>query len=94
MSSLALTPRGHLLLTVTHDAFLPSALVRRLKSAFGRGSGHGLFELGAGEVGTPLPADLSYWRDFGAQGILAITRLASCRVKGTLTPSTSKRKSS
>ena len=50
MSSLALTPRGHLVLTVTDEA-LPSALVRRLESAFGRGSGHELIELGAGEVG-------------------------------------------
>jgi superfamily II DNA or RNA helicase len=71
MSSLALTPRGHLLLTVT-DAALPSALVRRLESAFGRGSGHGLFELGAGEVGTAFPADLNYWRDFGARLVAAI----------------------
>ena len=71
MSSLALTPRGHLLLTVTDEA-LPSALVRRLESAFGRGSGHGLFELGAGEVGTALPADLNYWRDFGARLVAAI----------------------
>ena len=52
MSSLALTPRGHLLLGVTDDALLPSALVRRLESVFGRASGHGLLELGAGEVGT------------------------------------------
>ena len=31
-----------------------------------------MFELGAGEVGTALPADLSYWRDFGARLVAAI----------------------
>jgi len=64
MPSLTLTPRGQLLFTVTEDALQPSAaLSRKLESAFARGSGHGLFELGAGEVGTALPADFSYWRD-------------------------------
>ena len=51
---------------------LPGALLRRLESAFGRGSGHGLLELGAAEVGTALPADFSYWRDFGARLVTAI----------------------
>jgi hypothetical protein len=73
MPSLALTPRGHLLFTSTDDDLLPSnARLRRLESAFGRGSGYGLFELAAGEVGTTLPADLSYWRDFGARLVTAI----------------------
>src|ERR1700680_4384865 len=67
MPSLALTPRGHLLFTVADDTLqLPPALSRRLERAFARGSGHGLLELGAGEVGTALPADFSYWRDFAA----------------------------
>src|SRR5687767_12126278 len=73
MASLSLTPRGHLLFTVEEDAFsLSDSVVHRLETAFGRGSGHGLFELGAGEVGTALPADLSYWRDFGARLVTAI----------------------
>ncbi len=73
MPSLTLTPRGHLLFTVAEDALQPSAaLSRRLESAFARGSGHGLLELGAGEVGTALPADFSYWRDFGARLVTAI----------------------
>src|SRR5688572_26504643 len=71
-SSLALTPRGHLLFTVTDDALGPQANVRGLERAFSRGSGHGLFELGATEVGTALSADLSYWRDFAARLIAAI----------------------
>jgi superfamily II DNA or RNA helicase len=72
MSSLALTPRGHLLFTVTDYALVPQASVRGLERAFGRGSGHGLFELGATEVGTALPADLSYWRDFAARLVAVI----------------------
>ena len=73
MASLALTPRGHLLFTVADDALqLTGALARRLGSAFGRGSGHGLLELGAVEVGTSLPPDLSYWRDFATRFVTAI----------------------
>src|SRR5437867_6505850 len=73
MPSLTLTPRGQLLFTGVEDALQPSAaLSRRLERAFARGSGHGLFELGAGEVGTALPADFSYWRDFAARLVTTI----------------------
>jgi len=73
MASLALTPRGHLLFTAADGTFQPpGALLRRLERAFGRGAGHGLFELGAAEVGTALPADFSYWRDFAARLVTAI----------------------
>jgi superfamily II DNA or RNA helicase len=72
MPSLALTPRGHLLLTGADDAQPPAALKRTLERAFARGSGHGLLELGAGEVGTALPADFTYWRDFAARLITTI----------------------
>src|SRR5260221_11680994 len=73
MASLALTPRGHLLLSLADDEVgLTSGLARRLKSAFERGSGHGLLELGAAEAGTVLPADLGYWRDFAARLVTAI----------------------
>ncbi|MBA2301061.1 MAG: hypothetical protein H0W08_00340 [Acidobacteria bacterium] len=73
MASLALTPRGRLLFTVA-DGTLQSSetLLRRLESAFRRGSGRGLLELGAAEVGTTVPADLSYWRDFGARLVTTI----------------------
>ena len=69
MPSLALTPRGHLLFTGADDAPQPAAagLSRTLEGAFARGSGHGLLELGASEVGTALPADFNYWRDFAAR---------------------------
>lgn len=73
MPSLSLTPRGHLLFTVEENASsLSGPIGRRLETAFARGPGHGLFELGAGEVGTSLPPDLSYWRDFGARLVTAI----------------------
>jgi hypothetical protein len=73
MASIALTPRGHLLFTAADGTFqAPEVLSRRLESAFGRGSGHGLLELGAAQVGTALPPDFSYWRDFAARLVTAI----------------------
>ena len=56
-ASLALTPRGHLLFTVRTTPPTVERARRRLEAAFARGSGHGLLELGAAEVGTALPAD-------------------------------------
>jgi len=71
--SLALTPRGRLLFTVADEGSqLSATLNRTLEGAFARGSGHGLLELGAREVGTVLPADLSYWRDFAARLIATV----------------------
>ncbi|MBI4265486.1 MAG: DEAD/DEAH box helicase, partial [Acidobacteria bacterium] len=73
MPSIALTPRGHLLFTASDDAPDPTpVLSRTLEDAFARGSGYGLLELGAGEVGTLLPADVSYWRDFAARFVTAV----------------------
>src|SRR6266850_1478319 len=73
MPSLTLTPRGHLLFTVADDVLQPSAgLSRSVERAFARGSGHGLLELGAAEVGTKLPADFSYWRAFAARFVTTI----------------------
>jgi hypothetical protein len=58
---------------VADDAVQPTAaLSRGLESGFARGSGHGLLELGAAEVGTVLPADFGYWRDFAARLVTAI----------------------
>ena len=72
MLSLTLTPRGHLLLTAAADVLEPPAAFRRLENAFARGSGHGLLELGAAEVGTTLPAEVSYWRDFAARFVTTV----------------------
>lgn len=73
MPSLALTPRGHLLFTAADDAAQsPVLLAAKLEAAFARGSGPGLLDLGACEVGTALPADFSYWRDFAARFVTTI----------------------
>lgn len=65
-----LTPHGHLLLAPAPDApTLPEAVQRRLADAFARGSGHGLLQLGAGEVETVLPAALVFWREFATRYI-------------------------
>src|SRR5712692_9704347 len=71
--SLALTPRGRLLFTRADDASqLSAALDLTLEGAFARGSGHGLLELGAAEIGTARSADFSYWRDFAARLITTV----------------------
>jgi len=44
---------------------LPEAVSERLQRAFARGHGHGLLQLGAGEVKTQLPTLFVYWREFG-----------------------------
>ena len=47
-------------------------LEQRLRDCFERGAGHGLLQLGAGEVGTALPAAFSFWREFGARYVTAL----------------------
>jgi SNF2-related domain/SNF2 Helicase protein/Helicase conserved C-terminal domain len=73
MTSLSLTPRGHLLLTGTDDAsHLPPAISRTLERAFASGSGHGLLALGACQVGAALSASLGYWRDFAGRFVATV----------------------
>jgi len=68
-----LTPNGHLVLAPTADAApLSPDLLQRLESAFAYGAGHGLLQLGLREVGTALPADFAYWRDFAARFVTAV----------------------
>jgi non-specific serine/threonine protein kinase len=56
------------MLAPTDEArILPDNLRGRLESAFERGAGHGLLELGIREVGTALPAEFAYWRDFAGR---------------------------
>ena len=44
----------------------------RLEKAFARGSGHGLLQLGAGEVEAILPPVFAYWRELGARYVTAL----------------------
>ncbi|MSQ73295.1 MAG: DEAD/DEAH box helicase [Betaproteobacteria bacterium] len=68
-----LTPHGRLMLAPDSDApVLADDVQRRLAESFARGAGHGLLRLGAGEVGTALPAVFGFWRDFGARYITAL----------------------
>ena len=72
--ALQLTPRGHLQLGKEPDApSLPEALADRLGVAFSQGPGHGLLHLGAAEVATALPLLWSFWRDFAARFVTALT---------------------
>jgi superfamily II DNA or RNA helicase len=80
---LILTPHGRLTLGQVDDApTLEPALAQRLRDAFARGSGHGLLQLGAAEVGTPLPPVLAYWREFGTRYVTALCTLPDAEERG------------
>jgi superfamily II DNA or RNA helicase len=71
--SLQLTPHGRLVLAEDVDAPpLAGEIAARLTAAFADGSGPGLFQLGAAEVGTLLPAALGFWRDLAARHVTAV----------------------
>jgi non-specific serine/threonine protein kinase len=71
--ALILTPHGRLLLEPADDASaLPHDLSDRLQKAFARGSGHGLLQLGAAEVGRALPPVFGYWREFATRYVSAV----------------------
>jgi non-specific serine/threonine protein kinase len=75
---LRLTPHGHLLLEAAEDAStLDEAVAQRLTEAFGRGTGPGLMQLGAGEIGRALPPAFVWWRDFAARYVGALCLHAS-----------------
>ena len=68
-----LSPHGRLALVEAPDAPpLDPELAQRLGSAFARGSGHGLLQLGAAEAGATLPPVFSYWREFGTWYVTAL----------------------
>ena len=72
-TTLRLTPHGHLLLEPDADAQdLDERISSRLSVAFQRGTGAGLLQLGAGEVGHPLPPLFLWWRNFAAQYVTAL----------------------
>src|SRR3954451_13357664 len=58
--SVALSPRGHVLVHVPEGSELAP-----IAKPFERGDGHGVFRLGAADPETILPAALSFWRDVG-----------------------------
>ena len=71
--SLRLTPHGHLVLEHSGDApELDERIAARLTDAFARGGGHGLLQLGAGEVGQALPPAFVWWRAFAARYVAAL----------------------
>ena len=74
MLTLTLTPHGRLLLEDRADADSPLTqdLGDRLIPAFARGDGHGLLQLGAAEVQTPMPAVFAYWREFASLYSIAV----------------------
>ena len=79
--ALVLTPHGELRLAPADDApALPADLSRRLEESFARGSGHGLLQLGAGEVGTLMPPALASWRELGARYVTAVCTLPDLRI--------------
>ena len=68
-----LTPHGRLLLEQAGDAAaLSPELCERLRESFARGHGHGLLQLGAGEVNTRLSPVFGYWREFAARYVTAV----------------------
>jgi non-specific serine/threonine protein kinase len=78
-----LTPHGRLILGQVDDApTLEPELAQRLLEAFGRGSGHGLLRLGAGEVGIVLPPVLAYWREFGTRYVTTLCTLPDAEEHG------------
>jgi non-specific serine/threonine protein kinase len=68
-----LSPHGRLALAEAPDAPpLDPGIAQRLASAFARGPGHGLLQLGAAEAGAILPLPFAYWREFGAWYVTAL----------------------
>ena len=71
-----LTPQGCIVLRPAEDApELDGELAARLEKMFARGSGHGLLQLGAGEVETILPPVFAYWRELGVRYVTALCAL-------------------
>ncbi len=65
---LRLTPRGHLVLEQAEDGpDMDEAVAARLTEAFAGGTGAGLVQLGAREVGQVLPPSFGWWRGFAGR---------------------------
>jgi len=71
-----LSPHGALHLKPSDEAeALDARRESRIETAFARGAGHGLLQLGSEEVGTALPPLLAYWRDLGTRYLTALCAL-------------------
>jgi SNF2-related domain/SNF2 Helicase protein/Helicase conserved C-terminal domain len=71
--ALRLSPSGHLVLEANAEApAMEPEMATRLHAAFARGSGHGLLQLGAGEVGVALPPVFGWWRSFASRYVTAL----------------------
>jgi superfamily II DNA or RNA helicase len=72
--TIALSPSGHLHIEAAFpDEAVPEpAAAKRIIRAFERGTGPGLFHLGAVEVATPLPAAFAFWRDFARRFVTSL----------------------
>jgi hypothetical protein len=69
----SLTPHGRLAIVSQDDApAIEAALGGRIRSAFERGTGHGLLRLGGAEIGEAMPPVFAYWRDFGSRFVTAL----------------------
>ena len=80
------TPHGRLALSQSEgEAALAPATARRLVEAFAHSAGHGLLQLGAGEVATVLSPTLSYWREFAARYVTGLCTLADAEGQGVKT---------
>lgn len=84
VGSLLITPEGALLWNLAASASvedeaadtpMDQSLTDRTADAFSRGSGAELLFLGAALVGTPLPAVLGFFRDFGQKLVSAVCSL-------------------
>ena len=70
---LRLSPRGRLVLEAQADApALEPEIAARLQAAFAQGSGHGLLQLGGGEVRATLPPVFAWWRNFAGRYLTAL----------------------
>src|SRR5208282_5364935 len=70
---LRLSPHGHLVCDAAEDApSMDDIVAERLGTAFARGSGTGLLQLGAGEVGQILPPVFLWWRNFATRYVTSL----------------------
>jgi hypothetical protein len=72
-ATLRLTPHGKLVFEDKGDApDLDARIALRLCEAFARGSGEGLWRLGAFEAGAALPPVFVWWRGFATRFVAAL----------------------